>query len=112
MISDMEIALLTALGERLQVAESSDNVREGRALQALLEAHDELKKPHVQALAQPTLLVDAERVIQLKSVAANLDAAVESAEANNYPSETHKEALKAAARAASAALRQIVATAP
>jgi hypothetical protein len=44
----------------------------------------------------------------LKAISDNLSAAVESANADELPDQTHKEALKAAAQAASSALLQIV----
>lgn len=108
MICEMELVWLSSLGERLQTSEDSDRVREGRALQALLEAHDELKKPHIQALTQATLTGGSERDAQLKAVSANLRAAVEAAGSESVPDQSHKEALKAAALAARSAILEII----
>lgn len=108
MISQMEIDLLSSLRDRLQLSEDSDQVREGKALEALLEAHAQLKKPHVQALAQVSITLGNDREANLKAIASNLDIAVEAAGSDAFPDQSHKEALKAAARTASAAILQAV----
>jgi hypothetical protein len=108
MISAMEIEQLEALRDGLVEDSDSDKIRLGRALGALLEAHEELKKPHVQALAEPKLQLDYQRVLELKSLAGSLSASAVSAGRKDIPDETHKEALMASVRTASAEIIRIV----
>jgi hypothetical protein len=106
MISDMEIALLNSLQDRLQISEDSDHVREGRALSALIEAHAELKKPHVRALAGAAVIDRVNQASTLRSIASGLSAAEEASRNDTIPDEAHKEALRVAVSNACAALLQ------
>lgn len=107
MISEMEVEWLKRLAESLQDEGDSDRVREGKALAALIEAHDALKAPHLANLHARES--DSERNSQLEAVAATLDAAVASTAITQYPLQTHLEALKGAATTASNTLRGIIA---
>lgn len=93
MISDMELEQIREHAEALTEAHSSDDVRLGRAILVLLEAHAELKQPHVQAAAAPVTRDD--KLETMKRVAAALDAAWKASMAA-APGPTKLEALRQA----------------
>lgn len=104
MISEQEINQLREHSTQLKEQTDSDHVRLGHALAALIDAHDALKAPHLQALEG---VVSGPAAAAVKDISDTLDIAIAAAYAEDIPDQTRLVALRLAARTATAAMKGV-----